>query len=103
MQTVPFVKVNVNKCLCPRCPVQIHSICVGEKMAELKDHIDDVPLTSYDIPCVYCASGAASCSDIKSDKDCSCGKCVVFIEYKLFDYSPNGHYCANGSVKENNS
>ena len=98
-RSVPFVYVNVNKCLCPRCPVQTSSKCVMTKVAEIKDTIIKYPLSREDIPGVYCATGSATCTDIYTARECMCGKCVVFPEYKLFDFSPMGHYCKNGVPK----
>jgi hypothetical protein len=97
--SIPFVNVNVIKCLCPRCPVQISSTCVNSKITVLYDALIKHPLQREDIPCVYCATGVATCPDIIVEKDCICGKCVIFPEYKLFNFEPNGHYCKNGSVK----
>ena len=97
--SIPFVSVNVGKCLCPRCPVQLASACAGQKASSLKEALNKHPLNREDIPGVYCATGAATCTDIKVEQDCMCGKCVIFPEYKLFNYEPNGHYCKNGNAK----
>ena len=106
MQTgisIPFVSVNVNKCLCPRCPVQSGSTCAANKIMELKDALNKLPLQREDIPAVYCASGTATCLDINTERDCLCGKCVVFPEYKLYNFQPMGHYCKNGSASQINA
>ena len=97
--SIPFVNVNINKCQCFRCPVQIPSSCVSSKITTLNEALNRHPLSRDDIPGVYCATGTASCPDIKVEMDCICGKCVVFPEYKLFNFEPNGHYCKNGNVK----
>jgi len=102
MQTgvsVHFVSTNVSKCQCSRCPVQISSSCVSSKSAEINEAMNKHPLVREDIPGVYCATGAATCADIRPELDCMCGKCVIFPEYKLFNYQPMGHYCRDGSPK----
>jgi hypothetical protein len=102
MQTgvsVHFVSTNVSKCLCFRCPVQTSSTCVSSKLMEIKETTNKQPLLHEDIPGVYCAAGAAMCLDIKPEYECMCGKCVIFPEYKLFNYQPMGHYCRDGSAK----
>ena len=102
MQTgvsVHFVGSNVTKCLCPRCPVQTSSSCVSSKVIGLKDALNQQPLRREDIPGVYCATGMAICADLKMELDCMCGKCVIFPEYKLFNFQPMGHYCKDGSPK----
>lgn len=97
--SVPFVNANFNKCLCPRCPVQATSKCVSTKMADIKNSVNKHPLNYEDIPGVYCSSGTATCTDIRTEQDCQCGHCVVFPEYKLFNYNPSGHYCRDGTPK----
>ena len=97
--SIPFVTVNVSKCLCPRCSVQLSSNCVSSKVVEFKDTLNKHPLNREDIPGVYCSTGAASCKDIKLEQDCSCGKCVIFPEYKLYNFQPMGHYCRDGKAK----
>jgi hypothetical protein len=102
MQTgvsVHFVSINVTKCLCPRCPVQSSSACVAGKVSGLKDALNQQPLRRKDIPGVYCATGIATCTDLKIEQDCMCGKCVIFPEYKLFNFQPMGHYCKDGNAK----
>jgi hypothetical protein len=102
MQTsvsIAFVNVNATKCLCPRCPVQLSSNCVNGKITKLKENLNKHPLIREDIPGVYCATGTATCTDIKTEHDCVCGRCVVFPEYKLINFQPMGHYCRNGSAK----
>jgi hypothetical protein len=96
---VPFVAVNFDKCLCIKCPVQLRSPCVKGKFVNLKDSLNKNPLEKEDIPGVYCSSGTATCTDIKSTEECVCGKCVIFPEYKLYDHPPMGHYCVNGDVR----
>ena len=68
--TIPFVHVNVGKCLCLRCPVQLSSACVSHKIIELKEALNKQPLRPEDIPGVYCATGIATCTDIKVEQDC---------------------------------
>ena len=97
--SIPFVETNINKCICPQCPVQQASHCVSSKFLELKDTLSKHPLNREDIPGVYCSAGTASCTDIQTGQDCICGKCVIFTGYKLFNYQPRGHYCRDGNAK----
>jgi hypothetical protein len=96
---IPLVHVNVGKCLYLRCPVQLSSACVSHKITELKEALNKQPLRPEDIPGVYCATGIAASTDIKVEQDCVCGKCVIFPEYRLFNYEPMCHYCISGSAK----
>jgi hypothetical protein len=79
--------------------VQTSSSCVSSKIIRLKDALNQQPLRREDIPGVYCATGMATCPDLKIEHDCMCGKCVIFPEYKLFNFQPMGHYCKDGSPK----
>ena len=97
--SIPFVSVNVEKCLCPRCPVQLSSACVNSKIIDMKNALNKHPLKRDEIPAVYCATGTATCTDINVEEDCMCGKCVIFPEYRLFNFQPMGHYCKDGSPR----
>ena len=66
--SVSIPLVNVSKCLCPRCPVQVSSACVSNKPTELKDSLNKHPLKREDIPGVYCTTGTATCADIKVEQ-----------------------------------
>ena len=63
--TIPFVHVNVDKCLYLRCPVQLSSTCVSHKITGLKEALNKQPSRRENIPGVYCATGIATCTDIK--------------------------------------
>ena len=69
------------------------------KITELKEALNQQSLNPGDIPGVYCATGTATSTDIKVEQDCVCGKCVIFPEYRLFNYEPMCHYCISGSAK----
>ena len=97
--TIPLVHVNVDKCLCLRCLAQLSSARVSRKIIELKEALNQQSLNPGDIPGVYYATGIATSTDIKVEQDCVCGKCVIFPEYRLFNYEPMGHYCISGSAK----
>ena len=62
--TIPLVHVNVDKCLCLRCPVQLSSACVSHKITELKEALTKQPLRPEDIPGVYYMTGIAASTDI---------------------------------------
>ncbi len=95
---VPFTRPNAKKCICWECPVQTDSACIkatAEKMGEVmatKFFEPDI------VPGLYCSSGIASCTDIKTDRDCICGGCPVFRLYKLAGGQPIDHYCRNGAA-----
>jgi hypothetical protein len=36
---VPYVVSNIERCMCPRCPVQADSVCTLEKIGNLKSEI----------------------------------------------------------------
>ena len=68
--TIPFVHVNVDKCLYLRCPVQLSSACVSRKITELKEALNKQPSRPENIPGVYCATGIATSTHIKVEQDC---------------------------------
>ena len=96
---VPFNLDNVNRCMCPGCPVQSDSSCVGEKMAM----IGPVPLsaipTANDMPGEYCAAGSAECGDIDTNRPCSCFGCSVYAENSLAGGEPTCYFCREGSSR----
>ncbi|MHB9031089.1 MAG: DUF2769 domain-containing protein [Candidatus Latescibacterota bacterium] len=90
---VDFTNQNISLCLCGECPVQAGSSCVMEKKAKSMqmEHLNPV-----DIPGLYCATGKATCPDLKLSKRCNCPGCMVWAEHDL----SSNHYCAWGSAEE---
>ena len=99
MATVPLIAENVNKCMCPSCPVQSMSRCARDKMKGLKEALKASPLVAASISGVYCAGGKAACADLDFKKPCLCESCLVYTQYKLKTAQPNLYYCRDGAVK----
>ncbi len=96
---VPFTSANINKCMCPRCPVQGKSQCASSKLSTIKDALKARPLKREDIPSVYCATGIATCSDLDTKQSCICGACGVFNQYRLGGFKPVDYYCRDGIAR----
>jgi len=96
---VSFVPENGARCICMKCPVQANSQCAKvkkEKFDELmKKEIKKMPKPE-DTPILYCATGRATCKDLKLDELCICTTCHVWKEHKLADCKPVMHYCRDG-------
>ena len=95
---VPFQAATVNKCLCPRCPVQTKSTCVSGKLSTFKEALKAKPPKKEDIPAVYCSTGTATCSDIDTKQSCRCGGCPVYSQYNLDSFQPVGKFCRDGAA-----
>jgi hypothetical protein len=96
---VPFVVDTVGKCLCPKCPVQTKSQCVVTLKGKLGEALKRNPLKREEIPGAYCGTGKATCTDLDSSKQCICGSCAIFRQYKLAGLKPVEYYCLDGSAK----
>ena len=73
---VPYAITNIERCMCPQCPVQADSVCTLDKIGNLKNEMkslgkDEVP-EPHKVPGIYCSSGTATCSDLDPNKDCIC-------------------------------
>lgn len=93
---VLFNTENVNKCLCPKCPVQRNSQCVSHKMLKIEYALDLNPLEHEEIPGEYCAAGTATCQDIDTSRACSCFGCPVYSTYNLTSGQPTCYFCRDG-------
>lgn len=97
---VPYNEENINRCKCPRCPVQADSLCVQNRLQISRQELENAPEEEApnpeDVPGVYCSEGKASCQDLNFEKQCICGTCDVWKEYDLKDESPNNHFCQQG-------
>ncbi|WP_292465937.1 DUF2769 domain-containing protein [Methanolobus sp.] len=101
---VPYIKGNIERCMCSECPVQADSKCAQDKLERSKKIManmsgDDVP-DPKEVPGVYCSTGKARCSDLKPDEKCICNTCDVWKEYDLKNSTPSMYFCQNGQAKE---
>lgn len=97
---VPYVISNIERCMCPQCPVQADSACAQEKYSSLKNEINssvkgEVP-ESEKFPGMYCSTGSATCVDLNPNKQCMCKTCVVWKEYILENSKPMMYFCNIG-------
>ena len=98
MVNVEFNMENIQKCLCPGCPVQAKSKCVQEKLSKLQSQKGGTP-SKEDVPGVYCSQGKATCDGLDPTQMCQWSKCKVWKEYKLGEGEPGGYYCAKGEAR----
>ncbi len=83
---VGFNKENIDKCICPDCPVQ--GECMEEARAKLKVKKEKgVKPEPKDLKPIgmYCAQavGTTSCDDLDEDKGCICPSCPLWSENDL--------------------
>ncbi|HEX7467003.1 MAG TPA: DUF5518 domain-containing protein [Methanobacterium sp.] len=98
---IAFNVENVQKCLCPTCPVQAESDCAKEKLIKLQEMMqseEEMNPTPEDVPGVYCSTGNATCTDIDPSKECQCPKCPMWEEYDLENGEPAGVFCRDGKA-----
>ena len=97
MKEVEYSQENVAKCWCGQCPVQKESACAQERFAQAKEQLDrgEMPPPEQ-MPGLYCATGKATCTDLKPVERCLCAQCLVWGEGRLVA----NHYCALGSAQE---
>lgn len=97
---VPYNVTNIERCMCPHCPVQARSSCVREKIENLKNEMSNSPGNEVPepqkVPGVYCSSGEATCTDLDPDQQCMCKTCAVWAEYDLETETPTLYFCDNG-------
>ncbi len=100
MAIIDFTKENMERCMCPNCPVQGTSDCVKKKLEKLrKINSDELP-GAEDFPGMYCANGYAECEDLDQEKQCQCPTCGVWEDYSLKNATPSFKYCQNGKADE---
>ena len=91
---------NIERCMCPQCPVQADSTCARGKIENLKDEMKnlekDEVLEPYKVPGVYCSSGSATCTDLDPNRDCICQTCPVWVENCLEHANTIKYFCDNG-------
>lgn len=97
---VPYERKNINRCMCPQCPVQADSKCVKYKLEVSKKEIEKMPVGEVpnpeDVPGSYCSIGKAICQDLSPDRQCICNTCDVWKEYVLEEGTPYQYFCQNG-------
>jgi hypothetical protein len=97
---VPYVVSNIERCMCPRCPVQADSVCTLEKIGNLKSEIKSLgegeAPEPQKVPGVYCSAGTATCNDLDPNRDCICKTCPVWEEHRLEQASPMMYFCNIG-------
>lgn len=57
---------NIQRCLCPGCPVQAKSECVQDKLSKMQLKSGGTP-SAEDVPGVYCGTGKATCDGLDLD------------------------------------
>ncbi len=97
---VPYSISNIERCMCPQCPVQAGSSCAQEKIGNLKNEMNnftgnEIP-EAQKVPGVYCSSGEATCTDLDPNEQCMCKTCSVWTEYCLERRIPMMYFCNNG-------
>ncbi len=97
---VPYVRSNIEKCMCSLCPVQADSKCAQDKLQNSKKEMENISSEGVpnpkDVPGIYCSTGKATCQDLDFDRQCICGTCEVWKGYGLEGANPNNHFCQHG-------
>ncbi len=98
MPVVPFNEGNLKECQCPKCPVEIRSVCAENQLEETEIQLlrREMP-SEEDSPELYCSKGLANCLDIDPSRACVCPTCPVWAKQKL----SAKYYCVSGSAEEN--
>src|SRR5665811_446539 len=65
---VSYTLSNIERCMCPQCPVQAGSVCVQEGIGNLKNEMkssgEGAAPEPQKVPGVYCSAGSAACRDL---------------------------------------
>jgi len=73
---VPYTLSNIERCMCPQCPVQAGSVCVQEGIGNLKNEMkssrEGAAPEPQKVHGVYCSAGSAACRDLNPNKECIC-------------------------------
>ena len=97
---VPYTTINIERCMCPQCPVQADSVCAQEKFSNLKNENKSLgeggAPEPQKVPGVYCSTGGAACVDLDPNEQCICKTCAVWIEYCLENATPMMYFCNIG-------
>ena len=98
---IEFNTDNIQKCLCPTCPVQEESECVKEKVKTLQEMMQsegEMMPGPIDVPGMYCTNGKATCEDLDATKICQCTNCLVWKENDLESNELKGYFCRDGKA-----
>lgn len=98
MPKVELDAKNLNRCLCPSCPVQAESECVRERMqgsVQPRPSEGEMPDPEMMIR-LYCSIGESSCQDLDGAQPCLCPTCPVWDDYDLNAQ----YYCLRGNADE---
>lgn len=104
MLKINFDELNLQKCLCPNCPVQSENSCVKEQRKAIEENTKTESITSRllgkheEVPQLYCSKGKSQCADLKTDKECQCPKCDVWKENDLEVREAPAYFCINGKA-----
>ena len=97
---VPYAITNIERCMCPKCPVQANSACTLDKIGNLKNEMKSLGKNEapepQKVPGVYCSSGIATCTDLDPNKDCICQTCPVWVESCLEHADTIKYFCNIG-------
>lgn len=100
---VPYSRENINRCICPQCPVQADSKCAKDKLESSSKEMENLPEGEIpdqeDVPGLYCSTGNARCQDLNPERQCICNTCDVWKEYILEEETPSQYFCQNGRAK----
>lgn len=92
---IPFDEEGVEKCQCPKCPVQTSSACAKDWIIKMEKS-GDIEQT----PGLYCSTGQSDCPDLDLKQMCICGNCPIWHQYKLMNKDPKNYYCQGGEAKD---
>jgi hypothetical protein len=99
---VPYIVSNIEKCMCPKCPVQARSACAQEKIGNLEHEMSSLQGSQapepQKVPGVYCSTGEATCTDLDPNGQCMCTTCTVWAGYCLEKGTPMMYFCNNGKA-----
>lgn len=98
MQKVEFSPDNVEKCWCPKCPVQQESACAMDQYKKAREELEQKHELSKpeEVPSLYCSKGTASCDGLKPVERCLCSECLVWGQHALVA----NHYCVQGTPEQ---
>lgn len=103
---VPYTEKNIERCMCPECPVLANSECAGSKLKSFREeiiHMEKGDIGDISEPenvrRVHCSNGITTCKDIDPSQPCICSSCAVWQEYGLATNNPAGYFCKNGRAR----
>jgi hypothetical protein len=106
MLKIDFNRENLDKCLCPGCPVQKESNCIKDQVIEMEEVSHDIDIDSGvmigpdEVPKLYCSTGKSKCNDLYTHEECQCPQCDVWKENDLEVRGAPAYFCVNGRAVE---